>query len=210
MSKVDLAKTLTERMIQLKLSKSQVAKDAGFSRQTLYKLLNADIDEARLSTIIKISQALQLHPTDLLRIYFKNISLENSHIKDNSGFLGDITYPDNSLVMANQQFTKVWSVKNTGKTTWRGRKLICVDQDIETTSFDSRININKQRGLRPLTRSIDIPDTQPMSTIQLSVEFLAPDYPCSTISYWKSIDNKGNYCFPEKEGLSCFVRVLKY
>lgn len=208
MSKIDLAKVLQERISQLKLSKIEVAKGAGISRQTLYKLLNADIDEAKLSTIVKLSKVLQLHPMDLLRIYFNRMSLKNSKIKDDSGFLGDVTYPDNTIVMAKQRFTKVWGVKNMGQTTWADRKLICVDQHIETLSSNNVINIKQQRGLRPLNNSVDIPTTKPGETIQLSVEFEAPAYPCSTISYWKSVDKVGNFCFPDKEGLSCHVKVI--
>lgn len=209
MSKVDLAKVLHERTLQLKLSKSDVAKGAGISRQTLYKILNADIHEAKLSTIVKLSQVLQLHPMDLLRIYFKSMSIKNTQFEDDSGFIGDITYPDNTIVMSNQQFTKVWGVKNMGNTTWSNRKLICVDQHIEASISNKKINIKQQRGLRPLFDSIDIPTTKPGETIQLSVEFRAPAYSCSTISYWKSVDEEGSFCFPEKEGLSCLVKVIQ-
>lgn len=208
MSKLDLANLLHQKTIQLKLTRSELASNAGISRQTLYKLLNAEIDEAKLSTLIKLSQALMLHPMDLLKIYFDGTMLKHKASTDNSGFLGDVTYPDNSIVMVNQLFTKVWEIKNIGKTTWKDRKLICIDEQLQVSSSDKELNIKAQRGLTPITTSIDVPETKPGESIQLSVEFLAPDYACTAISYWKSVDSNGEYCFPELEGLSCLVKVI--
>lgn len=209
MSKLDLANLLKERTNQLELTKSELANSAGISRQTLYKLLNAEITEAKLSTLIKLSQVLRLHPLDLLRIYFDGAAINNQN--DSSGFMGDVTYPDNSIVMINQRFTKVWSVKNLGNKTWQNRKLICVDEHLNVSISDSNtdnIHINCQRGLVPTIDSISIPKVQPGESVELSVEFQAPPYPCTAISYWKSINRNGEYCFPDKEGLSCLVKVI--
>jgi len=210
MSKIDLANLLQKRIKQLKITKSELARNSGISRQTLYKLLNADVDEAKLSTLVKVSQVLKVHPMDLLRTYFSGLALRNTVKKDDTGFLGDITYPDNSIVMVKQRFTKVWSIKNMGSTAWINRRLVCVDDIITSTSSDRGINIIEQRGLLPLANSIDIPKTRAGKTVQISVEFLAPAYPCSVVSYWKSVDKNGNYCFPDREGLSCQVKVVSF
>lgn len=211
MSKLDLSTLLQQRTRQLGITKSQLAKRSGISRQTLYKLLNAEIVEAKLSTIVKLSEALKLHPIDLLKLYFDGLKLRSYLKKDDSGFLGDVTYPDNSLVTINQQFTKVWNLKNIGKTTWVNRRLICVDDQLQVSNnIDNidNIKVNVQRGLKPLQTIINIPKTEPGETVQISIDFLAPSYPCSVISYWKSIDEKGEFCFPDKEGLSCHVKVI--
>lgn len=207
MSKVTLANLLQERTNQLDMSRTELASKAGISRQTLYKLLNAEIDEAKLSTLIKLSQVLMLHPMDLLRIYFDGLVIQsNNH--DNSGFLGDITYPDNTTVMINQRFTKVWGLKNTGKTTWRARRLVCLDDRLEVQAPDSGFELATVRGLIPDSNEIQIPDMRPGESIEVSVEFRAPSYPCTAISYWKMVFDDGAFCFPDKEGLSCLVKAI--
>ncbi len=123
---------------------------------------------------------------------------------------GDITYPDNSMVSPNQIFTKTWAVRNIGGEIWRNRRLVCVDETIEVTTDNTHFTLNNKRGLQPLVSEIDVPETQPNETIELSVQFKAPAYPCTTISYWKSVDEQGNFLFPEKEGLSCLVNVVAF
>jgi len=209
-SKLDLANLLSYQINNLNLNRSQLVKRAGISRQTLYKLLNAEIEEAKLSTLVKLSHALQLHPLDVIRVYFNACTLTSAQA-DNTGFIGDITYPDNSIVAPNQIFTKIWAVKNIGNRVWKNRKLVCVDKEISiSVNGDANFNMEKERGLIPLSSEIEVPVTQPDETIELSVQFKAPSYPCTTISYWKSIDAEGNFIFPEKEGLSCLVNVVAF
>ncbi len=207
MSKLDLANLLSNQIENLSLNRSQLVKKAGISRQTLYKLLNAEIDEAKLSTLVKLSSALQLHPLDVMRVYF-NASTLKTATADNTGFIGDITYPDNSIVSPNQVFTKIWAVRNIGDVVWRGRRLICVDDKVNILVNGEGFNAHPERGLIPLLSEIEIPETHPNETVELKVEFKAPSYPCTTVSYWKSIDSFGNIVFPEREGLSCLVNVV--
>lgn len=52
------------------LSNSEVAIRAGISRQTWYNLLNAEIKEAKISTIINVAKVFDLHPYELMALYF--------------------------------------------------------------------------------------------------------------------------------------------
>jgi transcriptional regulator with XRE-family HTH domain len=63
------------------LSNSEVAIQAGISRQTWYNLLNADIKEAKLSTIINIAKVFDVHPYDLMALYFGTGSKYKKHEK---------------------------------------------------------------------------------------------------------------------------------
>lgn len=210
MSKLDLADFLSHQIKKTNINRSQLAKQAKISRQTLYKLLNAEIEEAKLSTLVKLSHALQLHPLDLMQVFF-NASQLNTNKTDNTGFIADITYPDNALVSPNQVFTKTWAVRNRGNTVWKNRKLVCIDDRIIIGKKKGQdFHLTMERGLIPLVSEIDIPTTYPNETIELSVEFKAPSYPCSTISYWKSVDENGDFLFPDKEGLSCLINVVSF
>lgn len=70
MSATDLANYLDLRVKSLGLSKSEAARRADVSRQTWYRLLNAEIHDAKLSTLIRLSEALETTPLHILRIYF--------------------------------------------------------------------------------------------------------------------------------------------
>lgn len=61
---------LRRTMVRQGLNNSQVASRAGISRQTWYNLLNADIQEAKLSTIMSVAKALDVPPNVLTDIYF--------------------------------------------------------------------------------------------------------------------------------------------
>jgi len=61
---------LRRTMLRQGLNNSQVAIRAGISRQTWYNLLNADIKEAKLSTIMNVAKALEVSPNVLTDIYF--------------------------------------------------------------------------------------------------------------------------------------------
>lgn len=71
MPATELATFLRARMEELVLSNSEVAKRANLSRQTWHKLLNEKIGEAKLSTLIRLAGALEIHPMTLLQTYFQ-------------------------------------------------------------------------------------------------------------------------------------------
>lgn len=70
MSATNLATYLDQRVKALGLSKSEAARRADVSRQTWYRLLNAEIGDAKLSTLIRLAEALETTPLHILRIYF--------------------------------------------------------------------------------------------------------------------------------------------
>lgn len=70
MSAQALSRFLRKRMRLQGLNNSQLALKAGISRQTWYGLLNADIKEAKLSTLMQIAVVLQVHPMEMMSVYF--------------------------------------------------------------------------------------------------------------------------------------------
>lgn len=69
MSSKDLANYLEQRVAMLSISRSEVARRADISRQTWYRLLSADLTDAKLSTIMRLAEALETTPLHLLRLY---------------------------------------------------------------------------------------------------------------------------------------------
>lgn len=218
MSSQDLACYIKERLKTLRVSVTQAAERSGISRQTWHKLLGGDIVEARLTTLIKIADTLHVHPLSLLRIYFYGVPLNHaSSIASGSrniasGFIADITYPDNSIVHVGQVFDKTWEVINLGTQPWEGWRLQCIDDYLEVQPRpgceDYTCQTTTRYGLLPLADSIPIPTTQPGEKVRLTVTFRAPDFPCTAISHWKSVDSNGQLLFPKLNGLYCLVKVV--
>lgn len=195
------SETLSQLIENSELNKSQLAERAGISRVSLYNLLNGDVAESKLSTLIRVSSALGIHPLDLLHPYFKSIMCDVSSGSQYVGtsFIEDVTYPDYSVVMPNQKFTKTWLVMNTGKTAWDGLFLTCQDSPLAVR--------NVVTGLTPSHRSVPIPFTAPGENLCISVELTAPGLPGTVKSEWKTTRDDGSVVFPEKIPLYCIVKV---
>lgn len=216
MASTDLSEYVKKHLEKSGMSLAEFARRAKLSRQSVYNILNSELEQARLSTFIQIANALKIHPMDLLRVFFsrwefpstaptRTKSLING---DDIGFIGDITYPDYSILSPGQTFEKIWEIRNVGIVPWKNRRLLCLDQHIEVR-FDNGDQLDTYRyGLMPLDgREIMLPDIAPGTNHQVCIRFLAPEVACTTISYWKMVDEQGNYTFPDMTGLYCLVQV---
>ncbi len=186
------------------LPKKTLAEQAGISRSNLYNLLNGEVSEAKLSTLIKLSSVLQVHPLDLLRSYFQGSVVDN-HLSENlpglgSQFVADMSFPDYSLVYTNQSFEKIWRLQNTGVCVWRDLFLLCQDTP-------QRLN-GLQLGLKPQQTRVAIPEILPGETVDLSIMFKAPQLPCTVRSEWKMVDSSGKVVMPNKMPIYCLVKVV--
>lgn len=215
MTKMHLVSYLNQLVDACSESKSQLAARAGLSRAGFYKLLNGDVEEARMSTLIKLAYALDVHPLDLFRRYFRDqvgvegdlqplpsFSLPRGRKSKNlcTGFIADVTYPDDSLVKPGEIIEKTWRVSNTGELPWSDCSLACVDHLPQP-------HISLPVGLQPIERRVAIPFTAPGKIRDLTVSLKAPEMPGRVISYWKAVDAEGQPLFPHHHPLHCLVQV---
>lgn len=215
MSASDLADFINRQIRALRLTRTEVAKQAGFSRETLNKLLRAEVAQPTNATIVQLAGALRVAPLYLLRVAYGgsvipiHTGAKPKYPRDHSSFVRDVSYPDNSIVSANQEFDKVWEIQNTGQQNWEGRILKCMDEEIVTAISDTE-TVGRLASLMlvPMQTEIPIPGTPPGRTVQLHVLFRAPAYPCTTISRWKMVDADGEVCMPGLTGIWCLVRVM--
>jgi transcriptional regulator with XRE-family HTH domain len=213
MSSFDLADFLIRQIAKLELTRTEVAKRAGFSRETLNKLLNSEVGQPNIWTLVQLAHALNVTPLFLIRLSYggSNIPVYTTskpkYHNDYSSFVRDVTYPDNSIVSVNQEFIKKWEIQNTGQQGWAERYLQCMDEDMISMVTQTSIPI-PSFILIPSETRIPIPMAKPGDTVQIAVTFRAPAYPCTTISYWKMVDNKGELCFPGLKGIWCCVKVM--
>jgi DNA-binding XRE family transcriptional regulator len=125
---------IRNRANSLGLKLTEMCRLAKISRQSFYALNEVPDKLPDLKTIISIADVLQVHPLRLLHLVFDKVPIHKSARRsargDNSAFIADVTFPDGSLVLPNQTFTKTWEIQNVGKVAWKNRYLQCVDEEI--------------------------------------------------------------------------------
>ena len=89
---------------------------------------------------------------------------------DAASFIGDVTYPDGSIVPSGSAFTKVWRVQNSGTCTWNSSYALVF---VGGERFDS-------------PNAIAMPGTvYPGQTVDLAVNLESPTKSGSYVGYWK-------------------------
>ena len=210
MHKSTLEEFVRSRAKDLALNLSEVCRQSGVSRQTLYSLSQPGKMPA-LPTIVALAEVLHTHPMRLLQIIFDHAPISRTVTRerarsDHSAFARDVSYPDGALVLPGQKFVKTWEVHNVGKIAWEGRFLQCMDEEIVVYSRTGE-TLALANNLVPTKNKIPVPFTKPGESAKMSVSFTAPDTLGTVLSYWKSVFADGSLCFPKARGLWCKVRV---
>jgi len=217
MSAIDLSHFLHARAKALNLSAATIANKAGISRQTWYRLINADVQQARISTLMRVADTLQVSLVELSCLYSqKRHPQQKSLINTLRGndayvFIRDVTYPLNAMVSKGEVFKKTWEFINVGNTPWINRRSICVDNELNIDVKHPNSHLEKIKNnnyLTPLKYSIDIPTTEPGEHLLFSVWFRAPKNTGTVLSLWKTVNAQGDYCYPTHGASSCQVRVV--
>jgi len=114
---------------------------------------------------------------------------------DASAFL-DQLIPHGALMNPGERFEQVWRIRNVGRVPWLGRRL-------------ERQGPPAGPGLITSSRYVPIPDTKPGEIAEITAPLRAPTYDCSSIAYFKMVDQSGSLCFPDAHqlGLDVLVRV---
>jgi hypothetical protein len=122
-------------------------------------------------------------------------SLPHSRIPgDETTFIKDVTFPDNSIVTLRLRFIKKWELKNTGAVRWVGRYLIPDGLSTGNCSYPTRILV---------------PATNPGRTVVISVLVTAASTPGLCYVTWKMTDASGALYFPGYVGIWFEVKVVK-
>lgn len=213
MQQLSLSTYIRLRCRALGLNVSELCRNAGISRQTLYSLEQTPGKLPEISTVLSLASSLRVHPMQLLQLAFQAVPIPASapqqpqYRQDCSAFVRDVTYPDGSMVTTGQRFTKTWELQNVGNVPWEGRYLQCEDPPVPAYEQNGQILPIGQR-LTPITTRVPVPFTAPSELVQISVDFIAPSTPATIISYWKSYFPDGQLCFPQNTGLWVQVQVI--
>jgi len=217
MAAIDLSNFLSARAKALKLPATIVSQRAGISRQTWYRLVNAEITHIRLETLERVADVLQVSLVDLAHLYIKQQKLRNNalvskvHIYDTYPFVRRIR-PLDALINEDEIFEYQWKIINSSHHYWVNRRLICVDEKFHVRQKNRDGSLCTGRhygGLEPQQNAINLPLTAPNEQVTVSVRFRASREPGTVISFWKMVNAKNENCFPEYAGLSCQVRIIE-
>lgn len=190
-----------------KITLDALAKMVGISRSTLYGLLREGGD-AKTMQWIKLANAMQVHYTILLQLKYGNFNAEGLGVPDalyDACAFIDETIPDGSIVVAGQRFVKTWTIQNAGNQLWEGRRLMCVDLPIY--GADTSSDYYELYHMRPDVYQVSIPMVKSGEKTTIAVVFTAPKVSGRYISYWKMINDKDEFCFPNNVGLSVCICV---
>jgi lambda repressor-like predicted transcriptional regulator len=202
---------MRQRARELGLNLSTLSQKSGLGRQTLYDLARIPEKLPTLQTVVALADVLQVHPLRILHLVFEAVPIKPAVKRaqqqgDRSAFVRDVSVPDGALVLPGQRFTKIWELQNAGSVPWEGRFLQCVDEEVVVTTRTGE-TLHLAHNLVPDQQRIPVPTTAPGATLQLSMDFTAPQQPGTVLSYWKSVFADGSLCFPDSAGLWVMVRV---
>ncbi len=96
---------------------------------------------------------------------------------NNSMYVSDVTIPDNTVLLPNQQFVKTWRVQNTGTCTWTSSYMI------------NNASSDKMKG-----KGINLSENVlPGNSVEVSVTLIAPNTPGTYQDIWQLQDDNGVY-----------------
>lgn len=192
---------------------------AGYSRTTFYRLLDGR-NQPKLSDLIQLATAMNIHPSLLLRVKWEGVEVEGASSTgkkgvpeqgdapaDMIGFL-DETIPDGTLFGLGEVFEKSWTIQNVGDTVWENRYYMLLDAPyhLPDNKYPDGLAVEEYRFL-PHESLVALPTIRPSETYTLTVKYTTPNVSGRYVSYWKMVNNDGRLCFPHGIGLSVSVLV---
>jgi transcriptional regulator with XRE-family HTH domain len=113
---------------------------------------------------------------------------------DASEFL-EQSVPHGQRMKPGERFSITWQIRNSGTVPW-------IDRQLE------RQGPRAGPGLILSPRYVPIPFTEPGDVATIRGKLRAPSYDCSSIAYFKMVDNTGQLCFPDNYQLGLDVLVM--
>ncbi len=71
MAAMEVSRYLEQVMVKTGNSKSGLARTAGISRYTLYRILSGELEEIKITNIIRLAGALNIDAQAIMTIYFQ-------------------------------------------------------------------------------------------------------------------------------------------
>lgn len=208
------------RARDLGLSLVQVADKASVSRSCLYKLFDGQTHDPSIQTLYRLAAAIDVAPMALFRLFAKRdvtrdavgqaVVRATADPSDAIQFCGDATVPDHALVVPGERFTKTWTVQNVGSERWVDRILERVDDQyvVARRASNGSLSAVLDTHLMSLGHAIRISEVMPGHSVNVSMEFVAPQENCSVASIWRFVNINGRPIYPTNFFLQVMVTVV--
>jgi transcriptional regulator with XRE-family HTH domain len=113
---------------------------------------------------------------------------------DASTFVADIT-PDAVIMPPGFHFEKIWRIQNSGTVPWDGRWL-------------RRLGPPAGLGIPSSPLQVQITNTRPGQTVDITVPMRAHNQPGTAEVHWKMVDDDGHEFFPDRYPEGIFTTVI--
>jgi DNA-binding phage protein len=220
-SLTDLQALVARQCREMQVSISHVAREAGMTRSSLYKLMDGSTRDPSVGTLFRLANALSLAPMTLFRLYAPqgkapglqtgaSVVRSTVWLGDAVAFAPDLSVPDHSVVVPRERFVKRWSFQNVGTAPWVGRRLVRVEREliVAQRGCDGALEVLAHAHLASDVPEVHLPDHAPGTTCVAEIGFTAPDKPGSAVSVWRMVDRAGQPCFPPAFFLQAAVTVI--
>ncbi|MGD8455128.1 MAG: NBR1-Ig-like domain-containing protein [Anaerolineales bacterium] len=155
---------------------------------------NGSINETAVAQTVQANQTAIAQSKATQDAAQENGGTNGSGLKDDATFIADVTIPDQSYIEKGANFSKTWRVQNSGESTW-------------TTEYRLVFDHGDQMGSPEF---VSMPkEVKPGETVDITVEFTAPDTPGEYKSSWMLQNNGGNkFGVGTKGDLPVFVWIF--
>lgn len=217
----ELHALVSRRCRELQVSVSHLAREAGLTRSSLYKLMDGSTRDPSVGTLFRLATALALPPMTLLRLYAPDhrredlqtaASVVRSTVRlgDAVAFSSDLSLPDHAVVVPRERLVKRWSFKNVGTVPWVDRRLVRVEQELVVAlrRDDGALEALAHAHLASEAPEVRLPEVAPGMPCVVEIIFTAPDKPGTAVSVWRMVDSAGRPCFPPAFFLQAVVTVI--
>ena len=128
-------------------------------------------------------------------VVLQNERRDGPHVfEDAAEFVGDVTIPDGTVIFRGATFTKTWEIRNVGTVPWVGRRLVRVTPHSHTFPRSAAF--------------VEVRDTEPGASVQISVEMTASDIDGATEVRFKMADARGVLSFGERYSYGLGVTIV--
>jgi len=102
---------------------------------------------------------------------------EQGNVEDKAVYVSDVTIPDGTIVKAGSTVVKIWSIRNTGTTTWKTAYRLSYIDGVKDAKEAFYVHLPNE--------------VKPDLSVSVSVTFTAPSNEGTYYSFWRLVNEDG-------------------
>jgi transcriptional regulator with XRE-family HTH domain len=190
----EIHSTIVLRIRQLGITKTEVARRARISRETLYRLLRGEVTDPSLSVLSALARAIEIPVANLLSTKYRAILDERESGGQKEELTGsfcklaycDITQPADLFAECNKPMVRRIEFSN------RSLVRTCEGEFVSSSAApEGTFGVTSPPLIRlhPVSERIAVPSLLPNQSAVVDIEFVAPCQPCTVIALliWRGL-----------------------